>query len=215
MKTDKSRFWKIFKWTAVIGIVTIIISCIGARWYIHSNAKGRVYSDISQIPSSRVAMVLGAGVRPDGQLSLLLRDRVNTSISLYKARKVVKLLMSGDNRFTHYNEPERMKDYAIGQGVPAADIVCDYAGRRTYDSVYRAKHIFGIDKMIIISQEFHLDRAIFLSDHIGINATGLTADQLGHNNLKATTREMPACLACLIDIYVINPHPVMGKREQI
>jgi SanA protein len=215
MKIDKRRFWRIFKWTAVIGIVFIIISCIGARWYIHSNAKGRVYSDVSKIPASRVAMVLGAGIRPDGQLSLLLKDRVNTAIDLYRARKVDKLLMSGDNRFTHYNEPERMKEYAIGRGVPAADIVCDYAGRRTYDSVYRAKHIFGIDKMVIISQEFHLDRAIFLSNRIGIDATGLAADQLGHNTLRATTREMPACLACLIDIYVITPHPVMGKREQI
>jgi SanA protein len=215
MKIDKRRFWRIFKWTAVIGIVFIVISCIGARWYIHSNANGRVYSDISQIPSSRVAMVLGAKVTPDGKLSTLLRDRVDAAVALYKAGKASKLLMSGDNRFAHYNEPERMKEYAVAHGVPAGNVLCDYAGRRTYDSVYRAKNIFGIDKMIIISQEFHLDRAIFLSDHIGVDATGLSADLQGHFNLRATTREMPACLACLLDIYVITPHPVMGKREQI
>lgn len=198
---------------AVTLVAAVIVSApLVARTYMWLNARGRVYTDIDRVPKQRVAMVLGAGVRPNGRLSPSLEGRMKTAVDLYKAGKVRKLLMSGDNRFSHYNEPQRMRDYAIGKGVPAQDIVCDYAGRRTYDSVYRAKRIFGIDEMIVVSQGYHLDRSLFLADHIGVNACGVAAP---YNSTRSAMREIPACLGAMVDVYLRHPHPVMGRKENI
>ena len=97
----------------------------------------------------------------------MLRDRVNTAIDLYKAGKVQKLLMTGDNSHVDYNEPDAMKAYAVAQGVPAADIQPDYGGRRTYDSCYRAKAVFQVDEAIVVTQGFHLSPALFLCTELG------------------------------------------------
>ncbi|MHB1001116.1 MAG: SanA/YdcF family protein [Armatimonadota bacterium] len=167
---------------------------------------------------TRVAVVLGAKVYPDGRLSLLLSDRVNKAVALYKAGKVEKILMSGDNRFAHYDEPTRMAEYAIRKGVDPDDVAMDFAGRRTYDSVYRAKHIFGLDGCIIVSQGFHLDRAIFLCRKLGIDGYGVAADEhmyMGGRVRFARIREIPACLSALADVYLLHPRPVMGRRERI
>lgn len=174
--------------------------------------QDRVYSDISKVPHCRVAMVLGAKVNRNGSLCVSLETRVNKAIALYKAGKCKKLLMSGDNRFKNYNEPERMRDYAVKKGVPARSIALDYAGRRTYDSVYRARHIFGIKKMIVVTQSFHIDRSVFLCDHLGIDAYGVKTNT---PDPRATVRECPACLSAIADVYLLHPHPVMGKREAI
>ncbi len=108
------------------------------------------------IPARDVAIVYGAEVKRDGTPSVVLRDRVETAVALYKAGRVKKLLMSGDNRFVDYNEPEAMRQYALSLGMPDSDIVLDYAGRRTYDTCYRAKEIFGINSAILVTQGFHL-----------------------------------------------------------
>lgn len=196
---------------AALGVALPIL----ARAYIHCASRGRIYSDIEKVPHSRVALILGAGVRPDGRLSVLLKDRVDAGIRLYKIGKVDKLLMSGDNRVTHYNEPMRMRDYAIKKGIPAEDVATDFAGRRTYDSVYRGRHIFGLREMIVVSQGWHLDRALYLCDHIGVKAWGFAADVPGHNELLIRIREMAASLMAIADVNLRNPKPVMGKKEQI
>ena len=188
---------------------------IFARLYIHQSARGRIYAMASRVPHCRVALVLGAGVKPDGRLSTQLEDRVKAGVKLYKAGVVEKLLMSGDNRVTHYNEPKRMCDYAIEHGVPSEDVAMDFAGRRTYDSIYRAKHIFGLKRFIIVSQRFHLDRALFLCDHVEVKGTGYAADVKGHRNLKVEIRELAASVTALIDVYLREPRPVMGARERI
>jgi len=188
---------------------------IFARLYVHLAARGRVFSEPSSVAHCRVALVLGAGIRPDGRLSVQLQDRVDAAIRLYKAGVVEKLLMSGDNRVTHYNEPERMRRYALRRGVSADDVAADFAGRRTYDSIYRAKHIFGLDRVLVVSQRFHLDRALFLCDHIGIKGTGFAADVKGHRNLRVEIREVGACVGALADVFLRKPRPVMGKRERI
>lgn len=159
--------------------------------------------------------MLGAGIKPDGRLSPLLEDRVKAGVALYEAGVVEKLLMSGDNRFTHHNEPKRMCDYAIKLGVPSEDVAMDFAGRRTYDSVYRAKHIFGLTRFVIVSQRFHLDRAIFLCDHVGVKGWGFAADVRGRRSLRTELRELGASVAAISDVYLRQPSPVMGKREPI
>lgn len=200
---------------ALVLTVMVVASPVLARLYIHCAAWGRVHNKLRQVPHARVALVLGAKVRPNGSLSVLLADRVDSAIALYKAGVVDKLLMSGDNRFSHYNEPRRMRDYAIKRGVPAKDVAMDFAGRRTYDSVYRAKHIFGIKRMVVVSQRFHLDRAIFLCDRAGVHATGFAADKNGHRNMRVEVREYAASLGAIADVYLRKPRPVGGKRESM
>ena len=200
---------------ALAAVVFPVLLAVGARYGMWAAARDRVFDDVAAVPATRVALVLGAGVGPDGQLSVHLRDRVDAAIQLYRAGKVAKLLMSGDNRFLHYNEPDRMKEYAVRAGVPASDAFCDYAGRRTYDSVYRAKHIFGLSQVTVVTQRFHLDRALFLCEHLGVDAYGLAADQPGHRNTRIEFREFPACVLTLVDVYIHQPRPVMGEREDI
>lgn len=202
-------------------VVLIVLSVILAtpRYYIHSVTSARIYSNVSLVPHCRVAMILGAKVYPNGSLSPLLRDRVNKGIELYKAGRVEKLLMTGDNRVEHYNEPDRMAEFAIARGVDPADIGRDYAGRRTYDSIYRAKHIFDLDEVIIVSQRSHAERAVFICDKLGIKAYGLSADVAMNMNSSGGTRmllrEFPASVLVISDVYLLRPHPVMGKKEQI
>lgn len=161
----------------------------------------------------KVALVLGARVYRSGKLSGPLKDRVDTAIRLYNAGKVEKLLMSGDNRFSHYNEPQCMRDYAVAHGVSAEDVVMDFAGRRTYDSVYRAKHIFGQDKLIVVTQGFHLDRALYLCTRLGVNAYGVPGKWVGRRIYRV--REIPASISAVLDTCVWHPRPVMGRREKI
>jgi SanA protein len=185
----------------------------GASIWVHTVAHGRIYSSINDVPNCKVALVLGSRIYSNGQLSGILQDRVRTAVKLYKIGKVKKLLMSGDNRFVHYNEPQRMHDYAVGLGVPDKDIVMDFAGRRTYDSIYRAKHIFGQNKLIVVSQGFHLNRAIFLSDRLGVKSYGVAGKWSG--TVKNRIRELPACVAAVAEGWYQHPATIMGKKEKI
>jgi SanA protein len=199
---------------ALIAVIALIEASLLARVLIHASAQSREYADLVKVPACRVALVLGARVYPNGRLSPLLRDRLDRAVDLYRAGKVKKLLMSGDNRFTHYSEPDRMKEYAVAHGVPACDVAADYAGRRTYDSVCRAKRIFGQDELVVVTQSFHLDRAIFYCDHLGVKAYGVPSDS--HPvYMRTLIREFPSCLGAFADIYLRHPHPVMGKKEHI
>ena len=170
------------------------------------------------VPTRRVAIVFGAEVKKDGTPSVILKDRVETAVELYKSRKVEKLLMSGDNRYVDYNEPESMRQYALTLGVPDSDIVLDYAGRRTYDTCYRAKEIFGVDSAILVTQGFHMPRSLFLCNSFGIDAVGVEADHyyyLKRSRLIWNTREILATLQSVLDVYLLKPLPVLGEREPI
>ena len=197
---------------AAVAALAIVVP-LGARVWVRAAVRDRISSDLSRAPGCRVAMVLGARVLPNGKLGSFLEKRCDVAIALYKAGKVQKLLMSGDNRFKDYNEPERMRDYAVAHGVPIGDIALDYAGRRTYDSMYRARHIFGIDRMIVVTQDFHAPRAVFLAGAVGVNAYAVTAP--ADYVFRTEVRECFACVSALLDVYVLSPKPVTGKRETI
>jgi SanA protein len=126
--------------------------------------------------------------------------------------------MSGDNRFVNYNEPESMRQYALALGVPDADIVLDYAGRRTYDTCYRAKEIFGVNSAVLVTQRFHLPRALFLCNAFGIDALGVEAEHyyyLKRLRLFWNLRELLATVQSVLDVYLLKPLPVLGKPELI
>ncbi len=170
------------------------------------------YAD--ELPPERVAIVFGARVYPDGRLSSMLRDRVETGVQLYHAGKVQKLLMSGDNSNPDYDEPGAMRAYAISRGVPAADIQPDYAGRRTYDTCYRARNIFQLESAVLVTQDFHLPRALFTCRSLGVQAVGVTADLQPYTRRSlgwSMLREIPAKIVALLDVIRRQPAPVLGE----
>lgn len=173
----------------------------------------RIY-DIETVTPQRVAIVLGAGVYPNGRLSNILRARMDAAIKLYEDGKVDKLLLSGSNPSASHNEPGSMMNYAIARGVPAEDLQPDFAGRRTYDTCYRARNIFQVDEAIIVTQSFHLPRALFLCNQLGIEAIGVSADPFVRNRSALrynTAREIPASFLALFDIVWQAPAPIMGE----
>jgi SanA protein len=136
---------------------------------------------------------------------------MEAAIVLYEVGAVNKLLLSGDNRFADYNEPAAMAEYARARGVPPQDLVLDYAGRRTYDSCYRARAIFGLDRAILVTQHFHLPRALYTCGRLGIEAVGLVADQRRYTRSSwYELRELLATGRAWLDLQVFKPLPVLG-----
>lgn len=121
-------------------------------------------------------IVLGASVYPDGTPSGILQDRLDDGIALYFAGSAPKIIMSGDNGTESYNECWAMKQYAISQGVPSEDVFCDHAGFSTYETMYRARHVFGADRVVIATQTYHLYRAIYDAQGVGMEAIGVPSD---------------------------------------
>jgi SanA protein len=141
-----------------------------------------------------------------------------TAAQLYVNGKVEKLLMSGDNSTLDYNEPLAMLEYALSLGVPREAIVLDYAGRRTYDTCYRARAVFGVEKAILVTQDFHLPRALFLCNALGLEAVGVEASNfyyLKRSRLIWNTRELLATFGAFVDVYVKKPVPILGDPEPI
>ncbi len=170
------------------------------------------------VPPAPVALVLGAGLNKDGTPGIVLQDRVKTGVDLYFTGKVSKLLLSGDNSSIYYNEPGAMGAYALSLGVPEEDIVFDYAGRRTYDSCYRAKEIFNVDQMIIVTQAFHLPRALFICNAFEIKSLGVAADDANYNRQNYTfwwVREILASVVAAWDVFIAKPSPILGNPEPI
>jgi len=200
-----------------------ILVAIGATWLIFSrlvtlvNAVSRIF-DPETAPSKPVAVVFGAGLRRDSTPTPVLRDRVKTAADLYFRGKVEKILMSGDNRFEHYNEPGSMAAYARSLGVPDAAIVLDYAGTSTYATCYRAKEIFQLNDVILVTQSFHLPRALYTCNALGVEAVGVSADQRVYRHLTRffwNLREIPATAKALWDVHVSRPVPMLGMPEPI
>jgi len=170
------------------------------------------------VEKKKVAIVFGAGLQRDGTPSPILRDRIETAVKLLQENKVEKILFSGDNRFENYNEPGAMQAYAIKLGAPIKDIVLDYAGRRTYDTCFRAKNIFKVDEAILVTQNYHLPRALFLCNQFKINAIGVNADIRNYSPKSLqiwTLREILASATAVWDVFIRKPEPVMGEELPI
>lgn len=152
------------------------MACLAANVHMIQRTKGKIYP-LSEHSASDYdcILVLGCGVRADGQPSHMLQDRLDTAIQAYQSGLAPKLLMSGDHGSNDYDEVNAMKDYAIARGIPSEDIFMDHAGFSTYESMYRAKAIFGCQKLIIVTQQYHLYRAIYNAQAMGMQATGLSS----------------------------------------
>lgn len=160
-------------------------------------------------PRRDVALVLGAGLRPDGSPSFVLRARVETAAALYKRGLIRKLVMSGDNSLASYDEVSAMKDYAESIGVVRADVILDYAGFRTLDSCVRIRKVFGQTRIFVVSQRFHLPRAVHLCRWAGVDTLGVIAnDPRGQSSrLKSLVREVPASGIAWAEVHVFGRGP--------
>lgn len=175
------KFKKIMK---TIGVV--IISCLlagtasvlGVNGYVKAVGKARMLTpeEAAKLENIDCIVVLGCQVRPDGSLSDMLRDRLRRGVELYDNGVSSKLLMSGDHGTRYYNEVGAMKEYAVEQGVPSEDIFMDHAGFSTYETVYRAKEVFGAKKVVIVTQKYHLYRALYIAKQLGLEAYGVASD---------------------------------------
>lgn len=169
--------------------------------------RGRVFETASAPPRD-VALVFGAGVFPNGALSAPLADRVRTAVALYHQGKVRKLLMSGDNSRRTYDESTAMKEYAVDLGVRPEDVVLDYAGFHTYDSCYRARAVFAVHGAVLVTQRFHLARALFTCTALGIDAVGVAADQQRYQRaLWYRIREELARARAYVQVKLTHPKP--------
>jgi SanA protein len=211
---------RILRWLKRLILALGLLGLLGLflpRIFTALSAASRIYAP-DAVPARRVAIVFGAGLRRDGTATAILRDRVMTAAQLYFDGKVERLLMSGDNSTLDYNEPGAMREYALSLGVPDEAIVLDFAGRRTYDTCYRAKAIFGVEDAILVTQDFHLPRALFLCDALGVDAVGVNSNNLYYlkrSRLIWNVRELLATVGAFLDVYVYKPTPILGDPEPI
>ena len=191
-------------------IITVAIPII-ATGYINLATIGDRYRASAQVPHEDVAIVFGAGLSAEGNPSPMLADRVESAVKLYQQGRIHKLLMTGDNSTISYNEVVAMKRFAHDLGVPTRDITLDYAGFSTYESCYRAHRVFDVHRAVVITQNYHLPRAIYTCRQLGVNAVGLgTADREIYGLrgiIPYLLREMLANVKALSDIHLARPHP--------
>ncbi len=161
----------------LFSIIVILSLIISVSWIVDQKSEGNIYTQVDHLPEKQVALVLGALVYSDGHLSDMFADRVQTGLELYQAGRVKKILVSGDHGRKGYDEVNAAKKNLLDAGVREEDIFLDHAGFDTYDSLYRARDVFQAESLIIVSQEFHLPRAVYIAQSLGIDAVGMKADK--------------------------------------
>ncbi len=202
---------------SVLGVLVVIFLAINA--YIVLSAQSSLYTVIGDVPAKQAALVLGAQVRGN-TASAILNDRLVTAAELYKTKKAQKILVSGDHGSKYYDEVDVMRKNLLAQGIPPHDIFMDHAGFDTYDSVYRAREIFGVESVIIVSQTFHLPRALFIAKALGVDAVGMSANRQEYRwstIIRNNARESLARIKALGDVlrdakptYLGEPIPITG-----
>ena len=183
---------------------------------VWQNSRDSIYASIDSVEASSVAMVFGAGLTITNTPSDALMDRLTVAADLYNHGLVEALLVSGDNRTQEYNEPDVMKETLINAfSIPADAIFADYAGRRTYDTCRRAHELWGIDHAILVTQGYHLHRAIWTCEALGIESDGISATLQPYiKEIPFKIREIGAIYKMFIDLYIIEPEIIGGEFIQ-
>lgn len=204
----------------LITLFTAVLIPLALIAYVALSTSARRYRDPAGAPAVPVAIVFGAGVGSDGTLSPMLADRVRAAAQLYQAGTIQKILMTGDNSRADYDEVSAMRRAAIARGVAAGDITLDYAGFSTYESCYRARAIFGVTRAVLVTQSYHLPRALYTCQHLGLDVEGLGTPDWENYPLQImgpySAREGLAILKALWQIHITRPLPTfLGPFEGI
>jgi len=196
---------QILKLTAVMAGLAVYFFLSANLWVWLGSFKSMV--EPAQAKPADAIIILGAYVRPDGALSWILRDRLDTGLELYRAGLAPKILVSGDHGQKNYNEVQAMKDYLLDHDVPAQDIFMDHAGFDTYDSLYRARDIFQVKSAIIVTQNFHLPRALYIARRLGIETQGIQARLYYPWWYANTIRDSLARVKAYLDVEILKSKP--------
>ena len=211
----KMRVGRMFAYGTLAGLLVWGVADMGIR----IASSGRLYdkTTIEQVPDARAAVVLGCvRILKDGSRNQFYGYRIRAAAELYKAGKVKAVIVSGDNHVKGYDEPSDMKEDLVAAGIPAEKVVCDYAGFRTLDSVVRAKEVFGAERFIVVSQPFHVRRALFLARGFGCDAYGYVAEDVrGINSVMTLLREQLAKIAALMDVVIRRQPKFLGSKEAL
>lgn len=184
--------------------------------HIKNTTKEYIYNDLNKIPSQQTGLILGARVYKNGKMSDMLLDRVKTGVELYKNKKIKKILVSGDHGQKEYDEVNTIKNYLLKNKIPPKDIFLDHAGFDTYDSIYRAKNIFEVESLIIITQNFHLPRAIYIGQKLNIPTSGIIADKQKYLNIeKNEMRENLARIKAFLNVIFKSQPKFLGEKIPI
>ena len=204
-----------------IFILFIFIAILGINGHVVLSSKNNIYSDKSNIYDKfDCILVLGAGIWGD-KPSPMLEDRLNEAIDLYKSGISNKIIMSGDHGTTTHDEVNIMKSYAIEKGVNSEDIFMDHAGFSTYESMYRAKEIFGVNKVLIITQKYHLYRSVYIANKLGLDAYGKNSDPRKYRGqvyrdlreIIARNKDFFSCIFKPKPTYLGEAIPVSGNGD--
>ena len=196
-------------------LIAFLIIILGINFYVKYNSNKLCFKNINNLPETEVAIVFGAGINGDVP-SKYLKDRLDAGILLYKNKKVQKLLLSGDNGSDEHDEIVVMKKYCYKNGVDTTKIYVDYAGFDTYSTMIRAKKVFNVKKAILISQNYHLDRAVYLGNALGVESVGFIADNGEYNMQKLNKfRELLATVKSVIDVNRNRKPIFLGSKVDI
>lgn len=210
-------------WIKRLALVSLLFFLTGVGLILYANvtavwaSRGKLFDDVKDLPPAKVGLVFGTTDRYQGRENRYFRYRIDAAVEVWKAGKVETLIVSGDNRSKWYNEPQKMKAALVAEGVPASRIVCDYAGLRTLDSVVRAKKIFGADKILVVSQRFQNERAIYLAQAHGIEAIGYNAEDVElQAGFKTKLREVGARVKMWLDVNFLDTAPRhLGEKVEL
>jgi SanA protein len=208
--------WRRYLRWVVLCLTGLILVVVILNLWVVGRASGRIFSKIEEVPEVPVALVLGTSRYVRGQRNAFFFNRIYAAVALYRAGKVRKIIVSGDNGTESYNETDDMRRELIKRGIPEDDIVNDHAGFRTLDSVVRSKSVFGQSRILIVSQHFHLQRAIFIARAHGIDAVGFSADDPAEGDalLRVMTREYFARVKAWLDCYLLFTKPRFPGPEE-
>lgn len=202
---------------ALICLLLIASSVLAIDWWVSYSVKQQVYTDVNAVPGKKVGLLLGTSKYVTGNyINLFYKYRIEATIELYKAGKIEYVLISGDNGNKDYSEPDMMKADLVAGGIPAEKIFLDFAGFRTLDSIVRCKEVFGENDILIISQKFHNERAVYLAKENGIKAVAYNAHDVPDKYaLKTMIREKFARTKMLLDLVFGKQPKFLGEKVQI
>ena len=218
MKTILRKIWR-NKVRLVLLIVALGVATLAfCDWHVAGGSDGLVYSDAAGAPRREIALVLGtAKYAASGRMNVFYHPRIAAAADLFKAGKVRGIVVSGDNGRTDYDEPTQMKADLVALGVPAKFITCDYAGFRTLDSVHRLERVFQESSYIVVSQEFHVRRALYIAADRGHDAVGLAVRTPGgYWGARVRMREVLARTKAVLDVNILKTTPkYLGDLEYV